>query len=72
MKKRFLKGFLAVAVSAVITLAAIPVSLISPVSAADTFVSMNVDNTKIVIDENQIETSIVPYEFPKILSAVKK
>ncbi len=63
IKKRLIKKFVSVAASAVIAVSAVPIYRISPVFAAESFVSMNVDNTKIVIDENQIETSIVPYEF---------
>ncbi len=59
IKKRFVSGVAA----AVIAVSAFPINRISPVFAAESFVSMNVDNTKIVIDESQIETIFTPYKY---------
>ncbi len=61
MMRNFFKGFLSVTASALIAFSAVPYSRYSATSAVDSFVSMNVDNTRIVIDKEQIITEISPY-----------
>lgn len=59
--KKFFKGFLSVTASAIIALSSLPSGGYSTSFAIGSFVSMNVDNTRIVIDKEQIVTEISPY-----------